>query len=100
VLATLDSVKTALQKIDAEVKLYRDKLRQFGKIMEYIGKNPYVYNLEEIDRLVPTLLKSYLKGAARICGEPALDREFHCIDFLIVMKIEEMSAMMKGKYRA
>jgi putative hemolysin len=75
------------------------KLRQFGKIMEYIEKNPYVYDPEEIERLVPTLLKSYLKGGARICGEPALDREFHCIDFLIVMKIEEMSAMMKGKYK-
>jgi putative hemolysin len=30
---------------------------------------------------VPPLLMSYLKAGAKVCGEPALDREFACLDF-------------------
>lgn len=73
-------------------------MKQLGGVLEYIEANPYVYNKEEIAKKVPALVYSYFKAGAKLAGEPALDREFHCIDFLTVLKVSEMSAAFKGKY--
>jgi putative hemolysin len=40
----------------------------------------------EIEKIVPSLLKSYLKAGAKICGKPALDRKYRCIDFFTLME--------------
>ena len=37
---------------------------------------------------VPRLLRAYLALGARICGEPAIDREFSTVDFLTWMDLE------------
>jgi putative hemolysin len=39
---------------------------------------------------VPKLLAAYLALGARICGPPALDREFKTIDFLTVLDLEAL----------
>ncbi len=36
-------------------------------------------------KLIPPLMKGYLRLGARVCGEPVLDREFGTIDFLILL---------------
>ena len=36
-------------------------------------------------RLIPTLLMSYLHSGAVICGDPALDKEFKCVDFFTLL---------------
>ena len=43
---------------------------------------------QHAERLVPTLLSSYLKAGAVICGDPALDKEFKCVDFLTLLDLE------------
>jgi putative hemolysin len=39
---------------------------------------------------VPPLFKMYLNMGARVCSEPAIDREFGVIDFLIVLDVERL----------
>jgi putative hemolysin len=39
---------------------------------------------------IPRLLSGYFSLGAKICGPPALDREFRTIDFLTVMDIENL----------
>ena len=59
---------------------------------------------------LPPLFKVYLDMGARVCSEPAIDREFGVIDFLIVLDVENLddrtrrrmfgsSASPKGAYR-
>lgn len=40
---------------------------------------------------LPRLFEGYLNLGGRICGEPALDRRFKTIDFLVVLDIRDMS---------
>jgi len=39
---------------------------------------------------LPALFKVYLDMGARVCSEPAIDREFGVIDFLIVLDVEKL----------
>jgi len=44
-----------------------------------------------IDTRIPKLLRGYLGMGAKICGPPALDREFKTLDFLTFLDIQAMS---------
>ena len=39
---------------------------------------------------MPPLIKGYLKVGARICGEPAWDKDFNTVDFPVIVDIENM----------
>lgn len=41
---------------------------------------------------IPTLFRTYLRHGAKVCGPPAIDRQFKTIDFLVVFDIATMSA--------
>jgi putative hemolysin len=43
----------------------------------------------------PKLLRTYLSLGARICGTPAIDREFGTIDFLTLVDLHSLSAAAK-----
>jgi putative hemolysin len=43
------------------------------------------------DVQIPRLLRAYLTIGAKICGPPAIDREFKTIDFLTLIDLEKMS---------
>lgn len=47
---------------------------------------------------IPRLMSAYLLLGARICGEPAIDREFGTIDFLTLFDLEAASARVLRKY--
>lgn len=47
---------------------------------------------------VPRLMSAYLAAGAKICGEPALDREFGTIDFLTWMDLREMPERVLRKF--
>lgn len=40
---------------------------------------------------VPPLFRTYLRYGARVCGPPAIDREFKTIDYLVVLDVDELS---------
>jgi putative hemolysin len=46
----------------------------------------------------PKLLRAYLNVGARICGEPALDREFKTIDFLTLLDLKELSSAARARF--
>lgn len=48
--------------------------------------------------LLPPLLAAYLKAGARICGEPAIDRAFRCLDYFTVLRVADLSATHSRKY--
>ena len=49
-------------------------------------------------RTMPPLLKGYLRLGTHICGEPALDRDFGTIDFLICLKLSNLPARYQKHY--
>jgi putative hemolysin len=42
------------------------------------------------DVAIPPLFRVYLEMGAKVCSEPAIDRQFGVIDFLIVLDLEEL----------
>jgi putative hemolysin len=55
---------------------------------------------EEYRHKIPSLLTSYLKVGAKVCGAPALDRSFKCIDFLTLFDVSNMQSSYKRKLGA
>jgi putative hemolysin len=47
---------------------------------------------------VPKLLAAYLSFGAKICGPPAIDREFKTIDFLTFLDLRSLSARTVERY--
>jgi putative hemolysin len=49
--------------------------------------------------LIPPLCRAYLKAGATFSGEPAWDREFSCIDFLTILRVEDLNKVLWKKYK-
>jgi putative hemolysin len=47
---------------------------------------------------VPKLLRTYLAVGAKICGPPAIDREFKTIDFLTLIDLETLHPRMRARF--
>ncbi|MCM2282311.1 MAG: GNAT family N-acetyltransferase [Bdellovibrionaceae bacterium] len=75
------------------------RISGFQECLAYIEASPGRFNDEAVRELIPTLIHSYLKAGSKLCGEPALDLEFSCIDFLTLLKVEEMSALFQRKFK-
>lgn len=75
------------------------RIRGFQECLDYIEASPDRYDDEAVREMIPTLVHSYLKAGSKLCGEPALDLEFSCIDFLILLKADEMSALFQRKFK-
>ncbi|MCK5884913.1 MAG: GNAT family N-acetyltransferase, partial [Alcanivorax sp.] len=41
---------------------------------------------------MPPLLKAYLRMGARVCGEPCWDPDFNCLDFFVLMAVDDLPA--------
>lgn len=46
---------------------------------------------------IPSLLHSYLRVGAKVCGIPALDKSFRCIDFLTLLDVRDLSKKYTDK---
>ncbi len=49
---------------------------------------------------IPKLLRAYLSLGAKICGPPAIDREFRTIDFLTIMDLQSLAPRVWRRYLA
>jgi putative hemolysin len=47
---------------------------------------------------VPKLLRAYLTIGAKICGEPAIDREFGTIDFLTLLDLQTLHPRVATRF--
>lgn len=54
--------------------------------------------LAEEDAKIPKLLRAYLTIGAKICGPPALDREFQTIDFLTMLDLVRLSPEAQARF--
>lgn len=50
------------------------------------------------ERKIPKLLRTYLAVGAKICGPPAIDREFKTIDFLTLMDLDQLHARLRFRF--
>ncbi|MBN9614007.1 MAG: GNAT family N-acetyltransferase [Acidobacteriales bacterium] len=50
------------------------------------------------DVRAPKLLRAYLTIGAKICSEPAIDREFRTIDFLTLMDLQTLHPRMAARF--
>ena len=61
--------------------------------LECVAERDFVYTPEEIS--VPILFATYLRYGAKICGPPAIDREFKTIDFFVVLDIRRLDPVVR-----
>jgi len=54
--------------------------------------------LAEEEVSIPKLLRAYLAIGAKICGPPALDRQFQTIDFLTLLDLEAMTPAARERF--
>jgi putative hemolysin len=47
---------------------------------------------------IPKLLRTYLAVGAKICGPPAIDREFKTIDFLTLMDLDQLHPRLRSRF--
>jgi putative hemolysin len=47
---------------------------------------------------IPKLLRAYLAIGAKICGPPALDRQFRTIDFLTLLDLAAMTVVARERF--
>lgn len=64
----------------------------------YRADIPALASLDTGDEL-PALVKSYILAGAKFYGEPALDQDFECFDFFMMLKTEEMSRLFRRRYK-
>src|SRR5216117_3352324 len=55
-------------------------------------------HLTEEPPKIPKLLRAYLSIGAKICGPPALDRQFKTIDFLTLLDLHAMPALVRARF--
>jgi putative hemolysin len=47
---------------------------------------------------IPKLLRAYLALGAKICGPPALDRQFKTVDFLTFLDLEALHPLARQRF--
>ena len=55
------------------------------------------FDIAEMKQFVPSLLKSYIAAGARVCAAPAYDKDFHCMDYLTVLDVKNISRLFKKR---
>lgn len=69
--------------------------------LQTLPRPEYFCPLDEVSDepvVIPKLLRGYLSMGAKICGPPALDRQFKTIDFLTLLDLESMLASARLKF--
>jgi putative hemolysin len=59
---------------------------------------PFTEGAAEVMSNVPKLLRTYIGIGAKICGSPALDREFGTIDFLTLLDMRELTPAARVRF--
>ncbi|MFZ0800731.1 MAG: GNAT family N-acyltransferase [Terriglobales bacterium] len=83
------AVYRTLQKHMVEPRLRTAPNANFAMPLVFPGK---------VSSKVPKLLRAYLAVGARICGPPAIDREFKTIDFLTLIDLDTLPARLRARF--
>jgi putative hemolysin len=83
----------------ADGKIYMDYLKRHGHVHAKVRTktmpgfrcyNPRFIAPPREDIIIPALMDMYIRYGCKICGPPAIDREFKTIDFLVFLDIHEL----------
>jgi putative hemolysin len=82
---------------------YTDLCRRHLAPMQYLTKPLPAFDcsLEELvseSPKIPKLLRAYLTIGAKICGPPALDRQFKTIDFLTLLDLHGLPPGVRNRF--
>jgi len=77
---------------------HEHKVRPKGKfnvhgLRGHLKRHPHHHepiDYHDIADKLPSLLQSYLKLGAKVCGRPAIDKSFRCIDFLTLLDMTQL----------
>lgn len=61
-------------------------------------RNIESYNQKEIVRILPSLMRGYLKMGAFICSEPAWDKKFGTADFFMMLNVKDTNLGYKKRF--
>lgn len=53
---------------------------------------------QETAKLVPSLVKTYIKAGAKVCWQPVIDRDFNCTDWLTILDMRKLTSAYDRKY--
>ena len=89
---------SSLPTVDSSIGMAAFRQLQDHLVTQSLRTSPragFVIEAEAAARAVkiPKLLRTYIAAGARICGEPAIDREFGTIDFLTLMDLEQLTGI-------
>lgn len=102
------SVKTMDPKV---VSAIQSHLQGLGALTDDFGigttpdytmsmpKDVDVGNSVVADEYIPSLLLAYLKAGAKVVRQPALDKEFECVDFFTVLCTDQMNKAHERRYQ-
>jgi putative hemolysin len=62
------------------------------------GLTEFVSFDESHKKLLPSLLRNYLQAGAMVYGNPALDEDYSCIDFLTILDIKNIEETYRKRY--
>ncbi len=98
-LVTYHLENKGVLKFDLNVEPTRKyRVKKLRSVIDYIEKNPFEYDEAAIEKMIPALFQSYIKMGFKAYGEPALDRDFNCIDFLIMIRLDQLEGSYKRRY--
>ena len=69
-----------------------------GKKYPYVNADGKISE-REIIRLMPSLVRGYLKMGAYVCGEPVWDKDFDTADFFMLLDMEKINAGYKKRFQ-
>jgi len=77
-----------------------EQLRQRGHVYEGLTAPPlpgFECQMDDLPEVlpevpVPSLFRTYLRYGAKVCGQPAIDREFKTIDFFMLFDLAQLDA--------
>ncbi|MFM2295974.1 MAG: hypothetical protein RLZZ350_2387 [Verrucomicrobiota bacterium] len=81
-------------------------IRDDGGLAEPFQIRPLPHYACPLDKLaaetpeLPKLFATYLTLGAKICGAPALDREFKTVDFLTLLDLESLPPRVAQRFLA
>jgi putative hemolysin len=95
----LAAVYKCLEMEGAVDDSYVIKAREGYRIHDFTHKLRMAQISDRSQAMVPALLRSYLRAGAVVVGDPAIDGEFNCGDFFVVMDTAKMSSAFNRKYQ-
>jgi putative hemolysin len=63
------------------------RLKMIDKYVDEIGRSKDLSDYSTVETTIPSIIKSHLMAGAVVCGEPALNVELKCADFLTLLDI-------------